>query len=1123
MPDNENVTTKFKVDISDLKKNISAANAAVRQYRAELKNADAGMEKGEKTVDSLSKKIEAQSKIVEQEQAKLDALKDELKRYEETVQKGETIIADLTEKHKQAAAQYGKTSDEAKEYAKQLREAQAAQERNTKKVDELRTAIINQDTVLKNSQHQVEVYKNDLDELGKEEKEVGDEAEKTTNGGLSAFGVALGNLVANVISNLVSKLGELITQTIETGKAFEASMSKVGAISGAAGEEMDALTEKAKELGSQTKFTASEVADGFSYMAMAGWKTDDMLEGISGVLDLAAASGADLATTSDIVTDALTAFGESADQAGRLADIMAAASSNANTNVELMGETFKYVAPLAGSMGYSMEDTAVAIGLMANAGIKGTQAGTSLRTTITRMTGHTKECVEAMSDLGITMTKVNEDGEKVDKSLGEVMSDLRDAFGEIRIPAEELATGIAKIEEAQANLDAQLEAGEITQKQYEKQTGKLAGEQADLMERAYGAEGAMKAQYASMIAGKNALSGFLALVNASDEDLDKLTTAINESSGAASEMADVMQDNLEGDITKLSSAFEGLQIAIYDKFGGSLREIVQTITNDVMPLINDVVNGVDGATTRLNNHISDLLGNLIDKATEFLPKAVSFAVDLIGKLIDTLIAQAPQIIDGAGKIVEALLDGLLKQLPTLITGLSKIAAKLLEKLGELIPNIAKALLKALPKIIKALSEAIPTLVQGLKTLIIQLLKNLPDILQGVLDVLPMLVDAISTLLVELGNALPEILPVLVPSLTECIVKIIESTASLLTNNIMPLLDAAVEVAGKLAESLIGNIGLFADCVWEIIQAVGKAIYDNTPELEEKLFALIEKLIDYLPELYDKLIEAGGDLIMKIADGFASPEFRTAMLEWGDSVLETFGTIWEDIKEFWSKPFDEIGEKGGDIIEDIVERFSKGIAKIKGFFSGLWTKVKDTFGGIKEFFAGVWDSIKETFTTIGTKVGDAIGGTFKKAINAVLQTVENAINTVPDAINGAIDLLNELPGVDIGQMDHIKLPRLAKGGIIDKKTVAMVGESGREAILPLENNKAALKEIAALIADEMSVGTATQRINTQPIVNNYNFTQTNNSPKALSRWDIYRQSKTLINSLRAEGVLPSVSS
>lgn len=1116
MPKEENVTTKFKVDISDLKNNIAAANAAVRQYRAELKNADAGMEKGEKTVDSLSKKIEAQSKIVEQEQAKLDALKDELKRYEETVQKGETIITDLTEKHKKAAEQFGENSKEAKEYAKQLREAQVAQERNVKKTDDLRTAIINQDTALKNSQHQVDVYKKELDELQNEEKEVGEEAQKTTDGGLSAFGVALGNLAANVISAVVNKLGELITQTIETGKTFEASMSKVGAISGAAGEEMGALTEKAKELGSQTKFTASEVADGFSYMAMAGWKTDDMLEGISGVLDLAAASGADLATTSDIVTDALTAFGESADQAGRLADIMAAASSNANTNVELMGETFKYVAPLAGSMGYSMEDTAVAIGLMANAGIKGTQAGTSLRSVITRLVSPTKESMMAMSELGIEMTKIDEEGNEVDKSLGEVMTDLREKFGSIRIPAEELAAGIAKIEEAQANLDTQLEAGEITQKQYEKQTGKLAEEQAALMERAYGAEGAMKAQYASMLAGKNALSGFLALVNASDEDLDKLTTAINESSGAASEMADIMQDNLEGDITKLSSAFEGLQIAIYDKFGGSLREIVQTITNDVMPLINDVVNGVDGATTRLNNHISDLLGDLIGKATEFLPKAVSFAVDLVGKLIDTLIAQAPQIIDGAGKIVEALLDGLLKELPTLVIGVTQIAAKLLEKLGELIPNIAKALLKALPKIVKALSEALPILIQAAVSFVSELIKALPDVIAMLAEELPDIIKTIADTITEqlpilldaafeIFNAIVEAIPQILPPLVEALPQIIDTVIKFLTDNTQTLLEAFITAF---------KVGL---------QAIPALIEAIVPMLPDIMQAIVDGLADNAPMIF----EAAKDVFFEIVNAFT--DFLKNLPQELKKIHEVFNTyLWKPfsdaVDEFWkmfenSKFIDMLG----DIIGDIVERFNEGISKIKGFFSGLWDSIKETFKGIKEFFGGIWDSIKETFTTIGTKVGDAIGGTFKKAINAVLETVEKAINTVPDAINGAIDLLNELPGVDIGQMDHIKLPRLAKGGIIDKKTVAMVGENGREAILPLENNKAALKEIAALIADEMNIGTATQRINTQPVVNTYNFNQTNNSPKALSRWDIYRQSKTLINSLRAEGVLPSVSS
>ena len=177
---------------------------------------------------------------------------------------------------------------------------------------------------------------------------------------------------------------------IKTAADFDSSMSKVAAVSGATGEDFDALRSKAREMGAKTKFSASEAADAINYMAMAGWKTQDMLSGIEGIMNLAAASGEDLATTSDIVTDALTAFGLSASDSSHFADILAAASSNANTNVSMMGETFKYVAPIAGAMGYSAEDTAEAIGLMANAGIKSSQAGTTLRKIMTELNGEIK-------------------------------------------------------------------------------------------------------------------------------------------------------------------------------------------------------------------------------------------------------------------------------------------------------------------------------------------------------------------------------------------------------------------------------------------------------------------------------------------------------------------------------------------------------------------------------------------------------------------------------------------------------------------------------------------------------------------------------------------------------------
>ena len=300
-----------------------------------------------------------------------------------------------------------------------------------------------------------------------------------------------------------------------------------------------------------------------------------MIEGIDGIMNLAAASGEDLATTSDIVTDALTAFGMSAEQSGELADVLAASSSNANTNVSMMGESFKYVASVAGSMGYTAQDTSIALGLMANSGIKASQAGTSLRSIMSRMAAPTKQVDAAMSALGLSI----DDGEGNMKSFREIMNDLRAAFADSGISMEEYEAGVAQ-------LTAQFEAGELTEKQYNAAVEELATQ-------AFSASGALNAQYASAIAGKNGMSGLLAIVGASEDDYNKLCDAVDHASdsveyqgevyeGTAAKMAAVMNDNLEGQITLLKSALEELAI--------SFGDILMPIVRDVVAKIQDVVN-----------------------------------------------------------------------------------------------------------------------------------------------------------------------------------------------------------------------------------------------------------------------------------------------------------------------------------------------------------------------------------------------------------------------------------------------------------------------------------------------------------------------------------------------------
>lgn len=306
---------------------------------------------------------------------------------------------------------------------------------------------------------------------------------------------------------------------IKTSSDFESAMSKVSAISGATGGDLDKLNKKAQEMGAKTKFSATESAEAFTYMAMAGWKTEDMLQGIDGIMSLAAADGLDLATTSDIVTDALTAFGLSAKDSGHFADVLAKASSSANTNVSMLGESFKYVAPVAGALGYSAEDTAIALGLMANAGIKGSQGGTALRASLSRLIKPTDDAAALMEKYDISLT--NTDGTM--KSLGEVMDMLRENLG-----------GLTEAE--QANVAANL-------------------------------------------FGQEAMSGMLSIINASDKDYQSLTNSIYDADGAAQKMSDTMLNNLSGQLTLLKSALEGLAIQFGEILMPYIKKFVTWLQN----------------------------------------------------------------------------------------------------------------------------------------------------------------------------------------------------------------------------------------------------------------------------------------------------------------------------------------------------------------------------------------------------------------------------------------------------------------------------------------------------------------------------------------------------------------
>lgn len=1119
----ENYTSKFRVDVSDLKKGLADANAAVKKANAEFKNATAGTKEWQKSADGLNAAITAQKKVVEEEQKKLDILKEQLDRLNKSQEDGKKIISDLNAKYDEAAKTYGATSEEAQKYAKQLSDAEAAQERNRKAAEKLELQIINQDTAVKNAKSQVDKYSSALDDLESEEKqtstaaeklddnieEVGTQAQKTTDGGLSSFAVALGNLATKVIVDVTRKLGDLITSVVDTGQAFDSSMSNVKAISGATAEDVEALSESAQNLGATTKFTATEVADGFGYMAMAGWKTEDMLEGINGVLALSAASNTELATTSDIVTDALTAFGEQAEEAGRLADIMAAASSNANTNVEMMGETFKYAASLAGSMGYSMEDVAIATGLMANSGIKATQAGTSLRALMTRMAAPTKESGTAMDALGLSL----EDGEGNMKSFMEVMQDIRSAFGDMKISQEEFDLSLN-------NLNAALESGEITEDEFN-------DAQEELIASAYGAEGAMKAQYASMLAGKNGLSGFLAIVNASEEDFNKLTDAVYNSEGAAQSMADTMIDNLGGDLTLLSSAFDAFKMKIYESVSAPLRDIVQGITGDVLPALTALVSGEEGAAEKLGEGVGNLLTNIVSKISEFVPTVVQVGVSLVKSLINGILKALPDAVKTLGDSITVIINSL-------------SSLNIADKILDVLPDLADALYSALPQILESVVNLVTALVDALPNIIDKALKTAPkvwdSITKSLQNGLPKIIEAVKKLISSLTKALPKILE----ALTKELPNIIKGFISTISTIYPLLLDAVIQIVQALVDATPELIKIWNEAAPDLVKAIGQALIDSFPVFWSACKQVWSLLLGAIPPLLESLWK------------FVYTSITTAVSSWGEilspaanwidqHVFRPIMAFFEPVIEFFDKGFKLIRELAEGCWELIKVTWSvvstwfdtNVITPVKSFFSDMWDKLKEgayfAWDGIKSVFStvadffedtfgGAWERVKSVFSTGGKVfdgIKDGIVSAFTATVNALIRGI-NRVVTVPfENLNSVLDTLQNIEVLGMKPFDGLvtridipQIPELEYGGILKRGQYGFLEGKNDEAVIPLQNNTEGLRRIAGLLSAEMGSGKPSG-----DTINNYTFTQTNNSPKPLSRWDIYRQTQNLMNALQ----------
>lgn len=1177
----ENLGTSFSIDVSQLKKGLQTANKLIRESESEFKAAAAGMQDWTKSQEGLEKKLHSLNEIADLQKKKVDALKTEYNRLinegldpssdkaiqlrtqinretealensrseinrqqtalealqrssdgaedatqtlTEKVKDQQSQLKDLKQRYVDIAAEQGDTSEEAQDLARQISELSGELRDNQTRLREAETAADNFDQSL---------------------EDVGDEAESTTSGGLSAFAVALGNLAANVISNLLGKMKDLASQTLEVGKSFDTSMSKVEAVSGASAEEVEKLRDKAKEMGATTKFSASDAADAFNYMAMAGWKTEDMLGGIEGILNLAAASGSDLATTSDIVTDALTAMGYSAKDAGKLADVMAAASSNANTNVEMMGQTFKYAAPVVGALGYDMEDTAVAIGLMANAGIKADQAGTSLRSILTRLSAPPKECAEEMEKLGLSMT----DSEGNMKTLDQVIQDLRKAFD-----------GMSETEQTAA---------------------------------------------AKHIAGAEAMSGLLSIVNAAPEDFDKLTKAVEGSEGAAAKMAETMEDNLGGDATKAKSNLESLQLMIYEKLEPALRKGVKAINKmiDVFKWIikngTPIAAAITGVATAVGVFMAIVKRQAIMTAftTALNGIKVAFAglnavmaanpIGLVVAAIAGLVA-AFVVLWNKSETFRNFWKGLWESIKNavmpVIEGIVTWFKDMWDKLQPVIDIIKEYFNIALTEVsamfdaawgaIKAIWDFVKpyfdAIVEGIRAAFAFVTGKLGEFFSAAWSKIQKVWNAVAPYFKRIWENIKKIFSIVgkvlgayfkmawdnikvVWDLVVGYFKMIWDNIKLIFSVVEKVFKGDFSGAWEAIKQIWNNVGGYFQKVWDGI----KSIFGNVIEFFKTAFsgaweaiklvwdtvkAYFAAIWTGIKTIYEPVIQWFKDIFTKAWDGIKS--VWNAVTGFFESIWTGIKTTYEGVGEWFFDIFDGAKNKITEIWDTLIGYFQgiwDGIQlvfatvkeTISGYFKGAWDGIKtvwDTVTGyfqgvwdgivgiytgitdwfktkfndaweaikgvfdldtIKEFFGGIWDGIKENFTSIGTSVGEAVGGAFKTAINWAIEKIEETLNFLPENINDVLQDITDLTGVELPLFPTVDLPRLARGGVVKRATAAIIGEDGQEAVMPLEHNTQWIDKLADKVAARIGSGGGV-------VVN-----QTNNYSQAHSRYEIYK--------------------